>query len=216
MARPKEPLIDKAEAVAAALRIVDEEGLAKFSLRRLGQALGVNGMSLYHHFADKEAILQEVAALILSEIRPTRPVDDYAEWSLRAAVRYRKALLAHPNAIPLFVERYPGRSRSLMYQHEFHAFEEVGIDRRYWLIILETVESFIVGSVLYLRAGASRTSRLHEDFEPDRQVIEAVEAADTDYDGAFRRAYLGLIDSLLETYRQLSAAPTGSAPAVTR
>ena len=56
MVRPKIPLISKEAAIAAALSIIDEHGVEKLSLRNLGSALGVHGMSLYH-FTWKDSIL---------------------------------------------------------------------------------------------------------------------------------------------------------------
>jgi AcrR family transcriptional regulator len=42
----------------AALALVDREGLGALSMRRIGVALGVEAMALYHHFPNKEALLE--------------------------------------------------------------------------------------------------------------------------------------------------------------
>lgn len=52
----------------AALRMIDAEGIDALSMRRLGQALGVEAMALYNHFADKDAILDAVANLVLASV----------------------------------------------------------------------------------------------------------------------------------------------------
>jgi AcrR family transcriptional regulator len=57
------------QAVAeAAARLIDAEGIGDFSMRRLGQSLGVEAMALYNHFEDKEAIIDAVAGLTLTRI----------------------------------------------------------------------------------------------------------------------------------------------------
>lgn len=102
MGRPKVPLVDRDEVITTALGIIDDEGLAALSLRRLGTELGVTGAALYHHFADKEEILRGVAELVLSrEVIPKISGATWEEYVLQSVTRYRTALLAHPNAAPL-------------------------------------------------------------------------------------------------------------------
>ena len=49
--------LPREELVAAALGIVDSEGLAALTMRRLAEVLGVEAMSLYHHVANKDVLL---------------------------------------------------------------------------------------------------------------------------------------------------------------
>ena len=73
MARPRQPLISLYVPLrAAALRIIDEEGLDALSLPRLARDIGVRAPSLYHHFADKSAILAAVSRAIVAEIKVPR------------------------------------------------------------------------------------------------------------------------------------------------
>src|SRR5215813_1551407 len=50
------------------VRIADEGGIAALSMRRLAQELGVEAMSLYHHVADKEQLLNGMVDLVASEV----------------------------------------------------------------------------------------------------------------------------------------------------
>ena len=52
----------RAEAVAAARRMVRDGGAASLSLRQVAAALGIAHRSLYNHFADRDALLRAVAA----------------------------------------------------------------------------------------------------------------------------------------------------------
>ena len=74
MPRPKEPLIKPAEAVATALEVIDRDGLDGFNIRKLAHELGVNPSSLYHHFHDKNEILNRVCGLVLEESRVFAPL----------------------------------------------------------------------------------------------------------------------------------------------
>jgi len=49
--------LSRERVVATALELLDEEGLAKLSMRRLGERLGVRAMSLYRYVANKEELL---------------------------------------------------------------------------------------------------------------------------------------------------------------
>ncbi|NYF58372.1 TetR/AcrR family transcriptional regulator C-terminal domain-containing protein [Micromonospora purpureochromogenes] len=109
MPRPRQPVLTRDRIVTAALALIDADGLAAFSTRRLAAALGVRGPSLYNHFANREAILDAVADCV------TTAVDisffgrhDWREALRRWAWSYRAALTAHPNIVSYLAEG-PGR-----------------------------------------------------------------------------------------------------------
>lgn len=81
--------------ISAAVRLADAEGIDATSMRRLGQHLGVDPMSLYHHVRDKNALLDGMAEAVVADIRP---VDATGDWvvDLRATIlAARTAMLAH-------------------------------------------------------------------------------------------------------------------------
>ncbi|MEV0154499.1 TetR family transcriptional regulator [Micromonospora sp. NPDC050686] len=109
MPRPRQPLLDRRRIVDAARAVIDAEGLTALSTRRLAAELGVQGPSLYNHFATKGEILDAVADSV------TATVDTSAFGTLDwpAALRhwahsYRRALAAHPHIVPYLVQG-PGR-----------------------------------------------------------------------------------------------------------
>src|SRR5512134_2667554 len=63
--RAARPSLDRTQIVAAALRIVDEEGAEALTLRRLAETLGVTAMSLYWHVRDKAELLELVGQVVL-------------------------------------------------------------------------------------------------------------------------------------------------------
>ncbi|GAA1476115.1 hypothetical protein GCM10009623_05610 [Nocardioides aestuarii] len=71
------------DVVDRALRVLDDYGLADLTMRRLGTELGVQPSALYHHFANKQALLAAVADELLA--RGGRPVPP-GEWDDRARV----------------------------------------------------------------------------------------------------------------------------------
>jgi AcrR family transcriptional regulator len=110
MGRPKQALISRRKTLEVALRIIDEEGLDALSIRRLGDELNVRGISLYHHFQDKEQILVGACELALADVRtPNTSNIDWHEWLIRNATEYYLALRRHPNLIPILIRRHPLR-----------------------------------------------------------------------------------------------------------
>ncbi|HEY6737567.1 MAG TPA: TetR family transcriptional regulator, partial [Actinopolymorphaceae bacterium] len=62
----------------AALALVDREGLAALSMRRLGAELGVEAMTLYHHVANKAALLDGLVERIFTFAEP--PLREDTPW----------------------------------------------------------------------------------------------------------------------------------------
>ncbi len=90
--------------------MADEGGLEALSMRKLGQALGVEAMSLYHHVSNKDDLIDGIVDLVLAE---TEPPSSEGEWdvAIRAsAISIHDALRRHPWAGPLLMMRArPGR-----------------------------------------------------------------------------------------------------------
>jgi len=91
--------------LSSALDIVDRDGVAGLSMRRLGSALDRDPMSIYRYASSKAALLDGVAELVLEKLF-IDPTDDEWESQLRTMARtYRDLALAHPQVVPLLVTR---------------------------------------------------------------------------------------------------------------
>jgi AcrR family transcriptional regulator len=85
-----------------AVALADHEGLGALSMRRLGQELGVEAMSLYHHVANKQALLDGMGDAVMEELNAEIGAgggpDAESDWAtaLRARVlTARQAMLRH-------------------------------------------------------------------------------------------------------------------------
>jgi AcrR family transcriptional regulator len=96
--------------IEAALRIVDGQGLGRLTMRRLGDALEVEAMAIYHHLPrGKEQLLDGLVAHVAAAPADTaggacaegRWHDALREW----AAGYRARLTAHAGVLPLVVTR---------------------------------------------------------------------------------------------------------------
>jgi TetR/AcrR family transcriptional regulator, tetracycline repressor protein len=89
------------------LRIVDEHGLERLTMRRLGAELGLDPMAVYGHIPDKAALFDGLIESVLAEIEVPASTGDWVE-DLRAVTRAaRTTLLAHPHVVPLLGTRPP-------------------------------------------------------------------------------------------------------------
>ncbi|MCQ6269552.1 TetR/AcrR family transcriptional regulator C-terminal domain-containing protein [Pseudarthrobacter sp. R1] len=88
-----------------ALEVVDAEGLEALTMRRLGQELERDPMSLYRYAENRAALLDGVSELVLNEL-PIHPEDPDWKAQLRhIAHNLRRLALQHPNVVPLLVTR---------------------------------------------------------------------------------------------------------------
>ena len=100
--------LSRTEILDAALRIVDTEGVDALSMRRLARDLGVEAMTLYHHFPNKDAIVDGVIMLALQAEAPTGPLpSDWKEPVAASVTGFRRVLVNHPNVLPLMVAHPP-------------------------------------------------------------------------------------------------------------
>jgi AcrR family transcriptional regulator len=101
MARRRSAALRRDHILDAALKLADDAGLGALSMRRLGQALGVEAMSLYNHVANKDAILDGLVARVLNQVALPVPDGDWEEELRRCSVSLHEALQQHPWACSL-------------------------------------------------------------------------------------------------------------------
>src|ERR1700735_3650256 len=100
-----EARITRDTVLAAALELIDRDGVDGLSVRSLGRDLGRDPMILYRHAPNKAALLDGVAETILAQLKVDPADPDWAA-QLRAVARgYRQLALAHPHVVPLLVTR---------------------------------------------------------------------------------------------------------------
>ncbi len=97
--------LSREEIVGAALAIADTEGLAALTMRSVARRLGVEAMSLYHHVANKEAMLDAMVDAVFTEFHAPRPGEDWEQEMRQRSRSAREAVKRHPWAIGLMDSR---------------------------------------------------------------------------------------------------------------
>jgi len=101
-ARPRIPLT-RERVLRVAVRLADEVGFESLTMRRLGQELGVQAMSLYNHVANKDDIRDGIVDLVLSEIEVPSNDTDWKAAVRQSAISAHEVFLRHPWACSLMM-----------------------------------------------------------------------------------------------------------------
>ena len=108
IAEPRQPLT-REKVLRAAVQIADQNGVSALTMRNLAALLGVEAMSLYHHVANKEAVLDGSVEQVMAELNEVaRTLETPSPFDWKAALRQRilaarQVLLRHPWA-PAVIE----------------------------------------------------------------------------------------------------------------
>ncbi len=102
---PRRPALSHDRIVEAAVRVADAGGLGQVSMRNVGRELGVEAMSLYHHVANKDALLDGLASWIFTQVELPEPDAPWRPAMAARAASAREVLAAHPWALGLIESR---------------------------------------------------------------------------------------------------------------
>lgn len=102
---PRKARLSRDVVLSTALKLVDAEGLDALTMRRLGQELGRDPMSLYRYAANRAALLDGVTEMVLNELAIFADDPDWQAQLRRIAHDLRLLALRHPNVVPLLVTR---------------------------------------------------------------------------------------------------------------
>ncbi len=141
---------------AAAVALIEQEGLEGFSTRKLGEALGIEAMSIYHHFPSKGVLLDAVASAVLGHCEwPTTgaPLQRLAE-SMR---RYRELGRRFPQSYPLLALRRLNSTTAFdMMEYLFGCLAELGFDAPMRAVMFRLLGHWLTGATLSELAASSR------------------------------------------------------------
>ena len=137
--------------VDTALKLIANRGLEGLTMRGLGQALGVEAMSLYHWFPAKEHLLDAIADRLIRTVAlpPTPTADGWREWVLGVARAYRRMGLLHPRAFPLLAERrFHSPGAFVFIEANVAAHLSAGFDIRHAVRLTRSIGAFVNGMVM--------------------------------------------------------------------
>ncbi|MEV0415498.1 TetR/AcrR family transcriptional regulator [Streptomyces sp. NPDC050448] len=177
--RKEQPALSREQIVAAAVRLLDEEGIEALSMRKLGTGMGAAATSLYRHVANKDELIELVVDEVYGELTVPR-AEDPAGW--RAAVAdsahsLRAMALRHPWVSSVLGQvglAYLGPNLMDMSERLLALFQLAGFPAGEAELAMKAVISYVVGATTSEAAYLSLLARSGHD---ESQWLESLRPA---------------------------------------
>ena len=145
---PRTPL-SRDRVLRAAVALADESGIDSLTMRKLGDALGVEAMSLYNHVANKDDVLDGMVDLVFSEIGLPSGGGDWKTAMRQRAISAREVLSRHRWAIGLMESRAsPGSATLRHHDAVIGSLREGGLSIEMAAHAFSALDSYIYGFAL--------------------------------------------------------------------
>jgi AcrR family transcriptional regulator len=143
-----------ADIAAAALEIVDRDGLGGLSMRSLATALGTGPMTLYNYVRDRGELEELVAEAVIADVKYPAPSDDWSADVRAIAIAMWETVRRHPNAVPLVLTRRTVSASSyLVADRLIAALNRAGLPEEDVLAGFRAVLGLVMGSAQAELAG---------------------------------------------------------------
>ena len=160
--------LTRARVLETAVARADDGGLEALSMRKLGQELGVEAMALYHHFANKDDLVDGMVDLVFTEIELPDSGPDWRRAMRKRAVSVRDALLRHRWAIGLMESRRaPGPANLRHHDAVIGSLRAGGFDIAMAAHAYSLLDSYIYGFAL---------TKMNLPFQASEEVGDVAEA----------------------------------------
>ncbi|MEW2412803.1 TetR/AcrR family transcriptional regulator [Streptomyces sp. NPDC046866] len=147
---PRVPPLSRTTVAEAALRLLNETGLEKLTLRAIAAELDVKAPALYWHFKNKQELIDEMATEMyrrMTRDEPSRPAD-WRETLLDANRALRRALLSYRDGARVFSgSRFTGAEHAEQQEAHLRALLEAGFELPQAVRALTTAFLYTLGFV---------------------------------------------------------------------
>ncbi|MGP6169596.1 TetR family transcriptional regulator [Microbacterium sp. A204] len=130
---------DKETVVAAAMRVLAENGLPGLSMRRIADELEVQVSALYWHFPNKQALLAAVSAQIAGAVSASDQLDAIARALRDRLLDHRDGAEIVSSSLALGLLDLPARAELV------GAAREIGLDAAAAEVAADTVVHYVIG-----------------------------------------------------------------------
>ncbi|MFI9569639.1 TetR/AcrR family transcriptional regulator [Streptomyces rishiriensis] len=153
---PTQPGLTRQTLVAAALRVLEREGIAGLSMRKVGAELGVKAASLYWHVRNKEQLLDLLTDELMADAEPPPRQGDWREQLREYSLRYRRHLLAKRDAARVVAGRLAlGPNLLRLMEEQLDRLREAGFSDADAAMANYLLGAFVQGFVLQEQAPIS-------------------------------------------------------------
>jgi AcrR family transcriptional regulator len=150
--RPRIPL-SRELVLHAAVALADESGSESLSMRKLGEAVGVEAMSLYHYVANKEDLLDGMIDVVFGEIDMSFCGVDWKTAMRERGISARRVLSRHGWAIGFMESRSsPGPATLRHHDTVLRCLRDAGFSVELAAHAFSVLDSYIYGFALQERS----------------------------------------------------------------
>ncbi len=165
---PRVPL-SRERVLGAAVDLADRIGIEALSMRKLGEAVGVEAMSLYNHVANKDDLLDGMVDLVFAEIGLPAAGTDWRPAMRQRAISARQVLSGHRWAIGLMESRTsPGPATLRHHDAVLGTLRRAGFSVELAAHAFSLLDSYIYGFAL------QEASLPFDSAEETAEVAEAI------------------------------------------
>ncbi|WP_460065262.1 TetR/AcrR family transcriptional regulator [Streptomyces sp. YKOK-I1] len=151
--QPARETLTRQQVLRAAVELADTGGLEALSMRKLGEAVAVEAMSLYNHVANKEDLLDGMVDLVFDEVDLPTPGDDWRQAMRQRAVSLRLVLSRHRWAIGLMASRSaPGPATLRHHDAVLGCLRQGGLSLTLTAHAVSVLDGYIYGFALQEKA----------------------------------------------------------------
>jgi TetR/AcrR family transcriptional regulator, tetracycline repressor protein len=145
--------INRDMVTRAGLKLLNEVGLERLTLRHLGHELKVQAATLYWHFKSKEDLIDEMATVVLAEgapqLVPLKESTDWTVWAASFGLGLRKTLLAYRDGARMVAgTRLTNTEYMKTAEHIAARLVESGFTVRQTVVLLSTIYSYTLSFVM--------------------------------------------------------------------
>ncbi len=142
--------LSRDRVLRAAIDLVDQSGIESLSMRKLGQELGVEAMSLYNHVANKDDLLDGIVDLVLGEFDLPSSEERWETAIRQCAISAHDALLRHPWACNLILSTNRVSLARVSYiESLLKCFRQAGFSAGETYHAYHAIDSHILGFTLW-------------------------------------------------------------------
>ncbi|MEV0604791.1 TetR/AcrR family transcriptional regulator [Polymorphospora rubra] len=147
--RSQRPPLTRERVFEAAVSVADARGVAAVTMRNVAEQLGIEAMSLYHHVANKDGILDGIVDLVFAQIELPDGESDWKSAMNRRAASARTVLARHPWALGLMESRRnPGPATLRHHDWMIGRLRTAGFPIRLVAHAISAIDAYVYGFVL--------------------------------------------------------------------
>ncbi len=164
----REPLT-KESVIKVAVKLADDGGIESLSMRKLGKALGVEGMAIYYHFANKEVLIDGMVDSIHAEVKLPSDKQNWRSVMQLRSESYLTVLSKHSWAAPILENRQnPGHASLQLVDSTIHCLLKAGFSIDMVAHIISVLDAYTIGFAQQLR---SPTENIEKEVQMGEDIM---------------------------------------------